>query len=149
MPSIKLQKRHWTMEVIRFLVDKTHPWSSLCCAKSQLLTVWTVSNFTKPMGSSGANSIRDRRHPQLVTFWNQNLTPETSNRLIALAIERNQADEIEEQTRQAITTKHDKARILHLRADPRLLADWTNALREKKLEQILISTHPRLIHRTN
>lgn len=35
-----------------------------------------------------------------------------------------------------MTTKHDKARLLHLRIDPKATADWTQALREKTRSQL-------------
>lgn len=47
------------------------------------------------------------------------------------------AEEVcEGRERQAITTKHDKARLLHLRVDPRAMADWTAAMREKTRTQL-------------
>ena len=42
----------------------------------------------------------------------------------------------EEVNRQAITSRHDKARLLHLRTDPGAQADWTAALREKTRSQL-------------
>lgn len=38
--------------------------------------------------------------------------------------------------RQAATNKHDKVRILHLRADPTNCGLWTAALREKTREEL-------------
>ncbi len=39
----------------------------------------------------------------------------------------------DENARQIMTTKHDKARLLHLRVDHGASADWTSALREKSI----------------
>ncbi|KAJ1390738.1 hypothetical protein B484DRAFT_439691, partial [Ochromonadaceae sp. CCMP2298] len=55
---------------------------------------------------------------------------------LAQARERGAEANLEEQTRQAITTKHDKSRLLHLRCDPGASADWTEALREKTRPQL-------------
>ena len=39
-----------------------------------------------------------------------------------------------ESTRQAITNKYDKARLLHLRMNPVASGDWTSAKRENSKE---------------
>jgi hypothetical protein len=44
----------------------------------------------------------------------------------------------EEKDREAMTTKHDKARLLHLKKDPTAGADWTAALREK--DRVMLDT---------
>ena len=65
-----------------------------------------------------------------MAFW-QKLTVDVRQRLIIQANENNRVEQDEENNRQAMTNKHDKARLLHLRVDPGAAADWTAALREK------------------
>ena len=71
-----------------------------------------------------------------VHFWKTNISNITRERVLSQA--RNSiADEITEiKERQAMTNKHDRARILHLRVDPGAAADWTAALREKTRSQL-------------
>ena len=63
----------------------------------------------------------------VVTFWNRNLEAATRNRILVEARTVLAMGVNEERERQAITNKHDRARILHLRVDPGAAADWTSA----------------------
>eukprot|EP01039_Chlorochromonas_danica_P011246 gene11248-12545_t len=47
-----------------------------------------------------------------------------------------------EKERQALTSKHDLARILHLRVDPSAAGDWTAALREKTRVELDTTDQP-------
>lgn len=68
---------------------------------------------------------------KVVQFWRTNLSEQTRKTLLEVARKKIIEDVNEEKERQAITTKHDKARILHLRVDPNAAGDWTEAMREK------------------
>jgi hypothetical protein len=65
-----------------------------------------------------------------IAFWQQ-LTPTVRERLLMEATQQGRRDGEEERQRQAITTKHDQARLFHLRVDTAAHADWCDALREK------------------
>ena len=45
-----------------------------------------------------------------------------------------------ESTRQAITNKYDKARLLHLRMNPVASGDWTSAKRENSKDSVCFFT---------
>eukprot|EP01039_Chlorochromonas_danica_P015809 gene15809-18633_t len=42
----------------------------------------------------------------------------------------------EESARQALTNKHDRSRLLHLRVDPTMSATWNQALRDKTRQEL-------------
>jgi hypothetical protein len=73
---------------------------------------------------------------KVVLFWSNSLKERTRRRVLDAAREKIAAGVSEENARQAITSKHDKARLLHLRVDPGAQADWTAALREKTRSQL-------------
>lgn len=91
--------------------------------------------FWKTYGVKWESLTVDQRN-KTVVFWNMNISAEVRNRILAEAREKLLAEVEDENIRQAITTKHDKARILHLRVDPSAAADWTSALREKSRAQL-------------
>ena len=63
-----------------------------------------------------------------IIFWRNNITQDIRDRIIATSnTQVNEAIQ-EENSRQAITTKHDLARLCHLRKDPGLLATFYSAL---------------------
>jgi len=90
--------------------------------------------FWKTYGKWESLSL-DQRNRALY-FWNNNLTDATRQNLVDESRKISRVEQQEESTRQAITTKHDKARLLHLRADVSLSADWTRALREKSRPEL-------------
>jgi hypothetical protein len=85
--------------------------------------------------------LGDLQKGKTVLFWQTNLSNETKNKILAEARSISSLDVQEESERQAMTTKHDKARLMHLRKDPGAAADWTAALREKT-RAVLDSSDP-------
>jgi hypothetical protein len=77
----------------------------------------------------------DQRSKTL-TFWESNITETTRNKILDECRTAISQEAVAEKERQAITTKNDKARILHLRVDPAAAADWTAALREKNRPEL-------------
>ena len=67
----------------------------------------------------------------VITFWNRNVDAGMRNRVLDQARAVLALGVNEDRERQAMTNKHDRARILHLRVDPGAAADWTAAFREK------------------
>lgn len=77
----------------------------------------------------------EQRNKAMV-FWEKNITEATRQCMIDESRKKKSQEQVEENNRQVMTTKHDKARILHLRTDVSLSADWTRALREKSRAQL-------------
>ncbi len=71
-----------------------------------------------------------------VIFFETNITNEVRQRILENARQISLAENVAESNRQAMTTKHDKARLLHLRVDVNAQADWTAALTEKSRAQL-------------
>jgi hypothetical protein len=104
--------------------------------------------FFKTYGEKWGNLKPDQK-AKVQKFWQESLTEATRHRyvllfflllsclVVDLQIQRllGEARTIlageahNKATRQAITTKHDRARLLHLRVDPSAAATWTAALR--------------------
>lgn len=59
------------------------------------------------------------------------LKTDVRDELIASAQQFTETSALQAKHKQAFTNKHDRARVLHLRADPKLTSLWTAALREK------------------
>ena len=76
-------------------------------------------------------SLNVIQRTNVVTFWNRNVDVGARNRILDQARAVLALGVSEDRERQAMTNKHDRARILHLRVDPGAAADWTAAFREK------------------
>jgi hypothetical protein len=86
--------------------------------------------FFKSYGKNWATLTVDQKN-KTVVFWNRNIDAGIRERILGEARQQILTAAREEQTRSVNTSKHDKARLLHLRSDPSAAADWTAALGEK------------------
>eukprot|EP01033_Poteriospumella_lacustris_P013282 gene13282-9516_t len=84
--------------------------------------------FFKTYGEKWGNLKPDQK-AKVQKFWQEILTEATRQRLLGEARTILAGEAQDKATRQAITTKHDRARLLHLRVDPSAAATWTAALR--------------------
>jgi hypothetical protein len=67
---------------------------------------------------------------RVVVFWEENIT-KAAREYILEEVRKLIGKEINVEKERCYYTKHDFARIIHLRVDPAAAADWTAALREK------------------
>eukprot|EP01036_Dinobryon_divergens_P029171 gene29171-38235_t len=81
-------------------------------------------------------SLTPEQRNKAAKYWKTSITPDVRIRLSEAARAIIVTGVAEEKTRQAITSKDDLARLLHLRVDTNAAADWTNALREKNWAQL-------------
>jgi hypothetical protein len=80
--------------------------------------------------------LNQTQRNKTISFWVSNLT-DGIRYAIKVRVEEDLAnDNAEEANRVAITNKHDKARLLHLRVDPTSAALWSEAVREKDRMQL-------------
>mmetsp|Transcript_20610 Transcript_20610/g.18761 ORF Transcript_20610/g.18761 Transcript_20610/m.18761 type:complete len:143 (+) Transcript_20610:61-489(+) len=77
----------------------------------------------------------DQRNKAIV-FWKSNINEAKRQEVLNVARSQLAEEVLEDNNRQAITNKHDKARLIHLRVDPSAQGDWTSALREKSRAEI-------------
>jgi hypothetical protein len=84
-------------------------------------------------------SLTPEQKNKCAQFWKHSISSHVRNRLSAAARIVIVGEAAEEIARQAITSKDDLARLLHLRIDPSAAADWTAALREKSRPQLDVS----------
>jgi hypothetical protein len=81
-------------------------------------------------------NTRSEEQSNRTVFWKQNISQSLKERLLTISRQQKVANVADEIVRQAMTTKDDLARLLHLRVDPGAAADWTSALREKTRAQL-------------
>ena len=82
------------------------------------------------------SSLSHDQKNKATVFWKRNISQSVRERLLTISRQQIVAEVADETVRQAITTKEDLARLLHLRVDPGAAADWTAALREKTRAQL-------------
>ena len=91
--------------------------------------------FYKSYGNKWEKLTAEQRN-KVFAFWNTAIDSSVQNRIQTNARGRI-AQEVEaEKERQAITTKNDLARLLHLRVDPSAAAQWHAALTEKSRTEL-------------
>ena len=82
------------------------------------------------------SGLKQDQRVKVKQFWAANLDDAARQSIqdsIVQALEKAESDET---ARQALTSKHDKVRLLHLRVDPTMAGIWTSALREKTRQEL-------------
>jgi hypothetical protein len=96
--------------------------------------------FWKSYSNSWSTLSNEQRNKS-ITYWRTNITQETRNRIIEASNVQANVELQDETARQAMTVKHDIARLFHIRKDPSLMATWNTALDAKDRAELDAKTN--------